>query len=235
MMTKGSITREENKGGYVEQKGKHLPYGEEGAGFYSLATKGCFDVINNSTDLVMECLSYALDAYKKRNDGKPFTIADLGTADGGTSMPLITEIMKQVRKRIGNDPVVIFYEDQATNDFNSLFKRVHGIIPTPKSADDSTPIEPLVDAFENTYVVANGTSFYKQISPDNSIDIGLCATSFHWLTSAPCKIPDALHSSYSKDGRCFACANDKQGSHMVQEEHVIKRALLSCEACDSLT
>ena len=34
----------------------HVPYGEDGSGHYSLATKGCFDVIEQSKPICMKAL-----------------------------------------------------------------------------------------------------------------------------------------------------------------------------------
>ena len=34
----------------------HVPYGEDGKGVYTLATKGCFDVIDNATEMCLDAL-----------------------------------------------------------------------------------------------------------------------------------------------------------------------------------
>ena len=39
-----------------EVDGKHTPFGEEGSGFYSDATKGCYDVIANAAPIVLDAL-----------------------------------------------------------------------------------------------------------------------------------------------------------------------------------
>ena len=43
-------------------------------------------------------------------------IADYGTADAGTSLGLMTDMVKEVRKRVGDDgkEIVLHYEDQLT-------------------------------------------------------------------------------------------------------------------------
>ncbi|EGD77481.1 hypothetical protein PTSG_08577 [Salpingoeca rosetta] len=202
-----------------EQEGKHVPYGKEGTGFYTLATKGCFDVIGNSTDLCQEAMGHAIEAYKRRNDGKPFTIADYGTADGGTSMPLFAKLLHQLRESLPRDPVVFLYEDQPVNDYNSLFKRMHGIIPTPASSQDDTPMETLLDMDDNVYIMASGTSFYQQVTPDATVDFGYAATAMHWLTSAPCPIPDALHSSYTQDAHAKKMYSDQAHKDL---KHIFK-------------
>ena len=59
-------------------------------------------------------------------------IIDFGTADAGTSMPLMNAVVAQVRAAEGQaTPIVIGYEDQTNNDWNSVFRRVHGLLPSP--------------------------------------------------------------------------------------------------------
>lgn len=73
-----------------------------------------FDVINTATPLV-------LDEIKKQplrpfGVGSPaYHIADYGTADAGTSLGLMSDMVKAVRERCGEDKeIVVHYEDQLT-------------------------------------------------------------------------------------------------------------------------
>ena len=75
-------------------------------------------------------------------------------------------------------PIVVHYEDQAMNDWQSVFKLVHGEIP-------DGPATYMDGRADNVYVLASGTSFYKQCFPPASIDLGFCATAMHWLTAPP--------------------------------------------------
>lgn len=93
--------------------GVHVPVGRDGEGLYSASTKGCFDVIDAATPLVLN----EIEKQSIRPFGSPaFHIADFGTADAGTSLGLMTKMVEGVRKRIGDDEkeVVIHYEDQLT-------------------------------------------------------------------------------------------------------------------------
>jgi len=54
----------------------------------------------------------------------PFNIADFGTADGGTSLPLLKALVSHVRTVEPEAPIVVHYEDQAANDWQSVFKQV---------------------------------------------------------------------------------------------------------------
>jgi len=172
-----------------EQSGKHDPYGEDGSGFYSDNTKGCYDVILNSKDLAEKCVVDILD--KRANQTDPFVIADYGTADGGTSMPLFYSLTSKIRETHADLPISVWYEDQAQNDFKSLFLRLHGYIPGPPSY--------LLD-FEHVNVMASGTTFYKQCFPPETVDLAYCATAMHWLTSTPVAMKDCLHSAMLEEG-----------------------------------
>jgi hypothetical protein len=170
-----------------EQGGKHEPFGADGSGYYSDNTKGCFDVIRNASDLVLEAAAQLVDRSAGiASDHTPFVIADYGTADGGTSMPLIYAVVQQVRQQAPKRPIFVWYEDQAQNDFKSLFLRLHQQIPGPASY--------LAD-FDNVYCMASGTTFYDQCFPHNSVDLAFSATAMHWLTRAPCQFDDVLHSA----------------------------------------
>ena len=183
----------------VEATGKHVPWGGLGTGTYTAATKGCFDVIANTQPLVQSALALALDARKMAGtaNSTPFSIADFGTADGGTSIPLMRSVVAAVRHAEPAAPIVVHYEDQAQNDWQSLFKLVHGAMPGgPQTYMDGS--------IDNVYVLATGASFYQPCFAPASIDLSFCATAMHWLTRVPATIPDALHSACSKDAGALA-------------------------------
>lgn len=164
----------------------HLPYGQEGSGFYSENTIGCYDVISTAQPLVIK----AIQESSLLPTG-PFVIADYGTADGGTSMFLMGNCIKNIREKCGQDKeIMIYYEDQASNDFRSLFKRIHGLLPGPPSF-----------LLNNTGVYASciGTGFFSQCLPCNSVHIGFSFTAMHWLSSRPCMLKRAIHHTGSQD------------------------------------
>ena len=100
----------------------HAPYGDDGSGFYSDNTIGCYNVILESAPLMLESIKSALV-----KPGSVFTIVDYGCADGGTSMPLLYACVTELRKIYGDDlPIHVIYEDQPINDFKSLFLRLQG-------------------------------------------------------------------------------------------------------------
>ena len=131
----------------------------------------------------------------------PFRLLDLGTADAGTSLALVRDVVKKVREREGEHvPFEVVYEDQTGNDWVSVFRRTQGSIPTEGMVhSSSSSINPFAGLGDPVHVLASGTSFYQSCVSPGSVDLALCATAMHWLTRAPNNIPDALHSACTSD------------------------------------
>jgi len=171
----------------VEVPLSRTPSRPDVSSFYSDNTKGCYLAILEAMPLI----SAALEAIEITSTDELFCIADYGTADGGTSMPVIINCIKTLRDKYGDSlPINIVYEDRPTNDFKSLFLRVNGLIPESKS---------LLETFQNIYVTACGTDFYSQCLPPNYIDLGFSATAMHCLSEKPCNITDGLHHTMIQD------------------------------------
>lgn len=141
-----------------------------------------FDVINTATPLV-------LNEIKKQPFRSPgvgssaYHIADYGTADAGTSLGLMREMVNAVRERAGDDKeVVVHYEDQLTNEWQSVFNHALGL----KSVSDAygTPI-PYPYSLQNVFIEACGVGFHNQCYPSSSIDFGVSFTAMHWLSRFP--------------------------------------------------
>jgi hypothetical protein len=109
----------------------HLPYGKEGSGFFSDHNITHHVIIQAAIPLVLDAVQST--DIKSRS---VFTIADYGTADGGTSMPLIYACVKAIREKYGEElPINVIYEDQPVNDFKSLFMRLQGKTYKPKTTN----------------------------------------------------------------------------------------------------
>jgi len=181
----------------------HTPVGKDGDGAYSAATKGCFDVIDAATPLILNEV-----ACQPLRDDHPFHIADYGTADGGTSLGLLTKIVKAVRERKGDNndssnndekEIVIHYEDQRENEWKSVFNHAFGYKKVTDAYGNQidTPYD-----LGNVFIEANGVGFHSQCYPSKSIDLGVSFTAMHWLSSSPSSLRgvDVMHSARSVDG-----------------------------------
>ncbi|SVA64248.1 uncharacterized protein METZ01_LOCUS117102 [marine metagenome] len=150
-----------------------------GGGAYSLATRGAEDVINAATPLVLE----ALDSINIPENQDLFTFSDMGTADGGTSLKMVGNLIHAIQ---GKNPGISFnivYSDQPKNDFNGLVQTVLGLGHFPS----------YLETTENVYPLFSANSFYKQIVPDNTLDFGFSATAMHWLSGKPCELSNHVH------------------------------------------
>ena len=98
-----------------EAGGKHVPYGESGAGFYSDNTKGCYDVMDRLSTSTLAAVERTLATRAARGAAaanEAFTVMDMGTADAGTSMNLMSDVLDAVRAAEPETQIVVVYEDQ---------------------------------------------------------------------------------------------------------------------------
>mmetsp|Transcript_29825 Transcript_29825/g.54141 ORF Transcript_29825/g.54141 Transcript_29825/m.54141 type:complete len:415 (+) Transcript_29825:115-1359(+) len=162
--------------------GAHVPIGKDGEGEYTASTKGCFDVIDTATPLVVgEMKKQPLRPF---GVGSPaYHIADYGTADAGTSLGLMSKMVEAVRERAGDEKeVVVHYEDQLTNEWQSVFNHALGLKSVSDAYDN---IIPNPYALKNVFIEACGVGFHNQCYPSNSIDFGVSFTAMHWLSRFP--------------------------------------------------
>lgn len=151
-----------------------------GGGLYSLATIGAKDVIDAATPLVVD----AINDLPLESIEQGFTLCDMGTADAGTSLSMVTSAIDAVSARVPQAPISIVYSDQPRNDFNALITNVHGL----------GPFDSWLDSRDNLFPLVSGTTFYKQILPANSVNIGFSATAMHWMSTKVCNISNHVQA-----------------------------------------
>ncbi|MGI9412412.1 MAG: SAM-dependent methyltransferase [Hyphomicrobiales bacterium] len=151
----------------------------KGAGYYSKATTGAKDVIDRGTPMILD----AIAAMDLPDDGGRFTMADMGCADGGTSIVMVRSALQAIRRRWPSRPIQMVYTDLPRNDFSQLFRIVHG----------QTEIETYVDEIDDLYVFASATSFHKKIFPPGTLHLGFSATASHYISEKPGTIGDHVH------------------------------------------
>ena len=106
----------------AKQTELHAPIGRDGEGLYTASTKGCFDVIDAATPAVLA------QVQKTALTTGPFVIADFGTADAGTSLGLMCQVIDKMREKESGKEVSIMYEDQLQNEWKSVFNHAFGNI-----------------------------------------------------------------------------------------------------------
>ena len=77
----------------------------KGGGYYSKATIGAKHVIDNAAHLIFDSLA----RMNPPDNGTTFTVADMGCADGGTSISTVGEILKFIRKKTPSRPIQMVY------------------------------------------------------------------------------------------------------------------------------
>lgn len=175
----------------------HTPVGKDGEGSYTAATKGCFDVIDVATPLILE------EVVKQPiHDDRAFHVADYGTADAGTSLGLLSKVVRAVRERTNDaneKEVVIHYEDQLNNEWKSVFNHALGNIKVSDAYNNEidTPYD-----LGGVFVEANGVGFHQQCYASGSIDLGVSFTAMHWLSSSPSSLKGSeyMHAARCPDG-----------------------------------
>ena len=145
------------------------------AGGYSLATRGAKHVIDHALPQVRA----AIEALPLADD-RPFVMSDMGTADGGTSLTMVADALQVARARQPERSLWMVYCDQQGNDYNALAGNVYG---------EDSPLSSIADC----HVTMSATSFYRQILPAGSLDLGFSATAMHWLSRKPADISDHVH------------------------------------------
>jgi hypothetical protein len=148
---------------------------------YWLATIGTKNVIDGAAPLVLQALSN-MDVKSTA----AFCLTDMGCADGGSSMSLVRQCIEHVREREPSRQVSVVYTDQPRNNYNSLFRILHGIEEGPQPS--------YLNDFGGVFATASGSSFYRQMVPDNSLDLGFSSTAMHWLSHKPCDITNHVQA-----------------------------------------
>ena len=119
---------------------------------------------------------------------QPIVIADYGASTGHNSLLPIGAAIAVVRKRTRPEhSVLVAHTDIAENDFTVLFQ----------TAEDDPDSYLKTDAA--SFASAIGRSFYTQILPSNSVNLGWSSWAIQWLSRIPAPVPDHLQVAYSAD------------------------------------
>jgi hypothetical protein len=151
----------------------------KGAGYYSKATTGARDAINLVGASVLEAIS----RMNLKDDGATIRVADMGCADGGTSIAMWREVLGAIRRLLPSRPIEIVYTDLPRNDFSQLFRTIH----------NQTDVASYYGELDEVYPFASGTSFHQKIFPANSLNLAFSATASHYISKIPSNISDHVH------------------------------------------
>jgi len=151
----------------------------KGAGYYSKATTGAREVMEHAVPMIKD----AVGRMALKDDGSCFRAADMGCADGGTSMPMWRQVLAEIRRIVPSRPIEIVYTDLPRNDFSQLFRNVH----------NQSDLVSYVGEIPDVYPFASATSFHQAIFPRDSVNLAFSATASHYISKAPCNISNHVH------------------------------------------
>ncbi|MGV0744495.1 SAM-dependent methyltransferase [Mycolicibacterium sp. XJ870] len=123
----------------------------------------------------------------------PIVIADYGSGDGHNAMQPIGAAITAVRGRTRPEhSILVTHTDTPGNDFTTMF---HNLSDDPDSylRKDSA-----------TYTSAVGRSYYTQILPSNSVNLGWSAWAILRLGEVPMPVTDHIVVAYSTDAQVRA-------------------------------
>ena len=119
---------------------------------------------------------------------QPVVIADYGASTGHNSLLPICAAIAVLRKRTRPEhSVMVVHTDVPENDFTMLFQTL------------ATDPDTYLRKDEASFASAIGRSFYSQILPSNSVNLGWTSWAILWLRRVPAPIPDHVHIAYSSD------------------------------------
>ncbi|MGH3969118.1 MAG: SAM-dependent methyltransferase, partial [Mycobacterium sp.] len=119
---------------------------------------------------------------------QPIVVADYGAANGHNSLKPLSAGIAVLRRRTRPDhAILVTHTDVPDNDFTALFTTL---------ADDPDSYL-LTDA--KSFASAIGRSFYNQIVPSNTVNLGWTSWATQWVSRIPCELADHVHVAYSGD------------------------------------
>jgi hypothetical protein len=119
---------------------------------------------------------------------QPIVIADYGASTGHNSLLPIGAAIAVVRKRTRPEhSVLVAHTDVSENNFSVLFQTMEDDPDSYLKKDAAS------------FASAIGRSFYTQILPSNSVNLGWTSWAIQWLGKVPAAVPDHLVVAYSGD------------------------------------
>ncbi|MCH9666482.1 MAG: class I SAM-dependent methyltransferase [Actinomycetia bacterium] len=132
---------------------------------------------------------------------QPIAIADYGASSGHNALIPVGAAIAVLRKRTRPEhSVLVVHTDMPDNDFSALFRTLE---------DDP---DAYLGKDRATFASAVGRSFFSQILPSNSVNLGWSSWAIQWLSRVPRVIEDHLHVAYCAD-ESVRDAYAKQGAH----------------------
>ena len=119
---------------------------------------------------------------------RPIVIADYGAGTGHNSVLPMRAAIAVLRKRTRPEQsILVTHTDVPSNDFTALFRTL--------TEDPDSYLQHDGASFAS----AVGRSYYTQILPSNSVNLGWSAWALHWLGRVPASVGNHLVAAYGAD------------------------------------
>jgi hypothetical protein len=126
-------------------------------------------------------------------------IADYGSSQGKNSLAPMGVAISTLRARTGPErPILVYHEDQPSNDFNALFDLLHSHPDRYQLADP------------NVFPCAIGRSFYERVLPEDFVHVGWSSYAAMWISRIPALIPG--HIVFARSQGEVRAAFEQQGA-----------------------
>ncbi|MGZ4563076.1 MAG: SAM-dependent methyltransferase [Mycobacterium sp.] len=131
---------------------------------------------------------------------QPIVIADYGAANGHNSLKPMSAAIAVLRRRTRHDhAILVAHTDIPDNDFSALF---HTLSDDPES---------YLHLDTATFASSIGRSFYDQIVPSKTVNLGWSSWATQWLSAMPGEVHDHVHIAYSNDETARAAYAERAG------------------------
>jgi SAM-dependent methyltransferase len=137
--------------------------GMKGEGFYDTHSEYQRRVIEAGNVVIREAAASLEPATSEA-----VTIADYGSGTGATSVVAVRTAIGALPTDQDERPIQVIHNDVPGSDFTQLFRNVAG--------NDG-----YLGGDGAIYALAAAGSFFEQVVPDASVDLGMCSNASHWL------------------------------------------------------
>jgi hypothetical protein len=157
-------------------------------------------VVEGSDELIREAAG-AIDLGATEGS---VTVIDYGAGTGATSVHAVGTALAALRERDRDRPLQAIHNDLPTSDFSQVFRTAAG-------ADGY-----LHSGGGQVFALAAAGSFFNQVVPSGSVELGLCSNASHWLRRQPgAAIPDGMFFSEAEPKEREAIAEQAAGDWLA--------------------
>ncbi len=159
----------------------------KGEGYYDLHSEYQRRIIEGGDELIREAVA-GLDLAAA---GGHFAFADYGAGTGATSVHAARTALEAVRERDAALPMLAIHNDVLSNDFTQVFHNI--------AAEDGY----LGLGGGPVYASAAGGSFFGEVVPAGTVNLGTCSNAAHWFREQPSQTIEGgiYHSDATGDAR----------------------------------